>query len=65
MEVRHDYEARLPYTRTQFSGTFEVMKFGHPKRLQRLVTTKVTNQFVCEQWLIGRSPLMKKKVSKR
>jgi hypothetical protein len=34
----HSYEAMLPYTRAQFSSTFEVIEFGHPKRLKRLVT---------------------------
>jgi hypothetical protein len=34
----HSYEARLPYTRARFNSTFEVIEFGHPKRLKRLVT---------------------------
>jgi len=34
----HSYEAMLPYTRANFSSTFEVIEFGHPKRLKRLVT---------------------------
>jgi hypothetical protein len=34
----YSYEAMLPYTRAQFSSTFEVIEFGHPKRLKRLVT---------------------------
>jgi hypothetical protein len=34
----HSYEARLPYTRAHFNSTFEVVEFGHPKRLKRLVT---------------------------
>ena len=32
------YEAMLPYARAQFSSTFEVIEFGHPKRLKHLVT---------------------------
>lgn len=34
----HNYEAMLPYARANFSSTFEVIEFGHPKRLKRLVT---------------------------
>lgn len=34
----HSYEAMLPYSRANFSSTFEVIEFGHPKRLKRLVT---------------------------
>ena len=34
----HNYEAMLPYSRANFSSTFEVIEFGHPKRLKRLVT---------------------------
>jgi hypothetical protein len=34
----HNYEAMLPYTRAHFDSTFEVIEFGHPKRLKRLVT---------------------------
>ncbi len=34
----HSYEALLPYTRAQFSSTFEVIEFEHPTRLKRLVT---------------------------
>jgi hypothetical protein len=34
----HSYEAMLPYTRAHFNSTFEVIEFGHPKRLKRLVT---------------------------
>lgn len=34
----HSYEAMLPYTRTHFNSTFEVIEFGHPKRHKRLVT---------------------------
>jgi hypothetical protein len=34
----HNYEAMLPYSRAQFSSTFEVIEFGHPKREKRLVT---------------------------
>jgi hypothetical protein len=34
----HSYEAMLPYTRANFNSTFEVIEFGHPKRLKRLVT---------------------------
>jgi hypothetical protein len=34
----HSYEAMLPYTRAQFSSTFEVIELGHPKRLKLLVT---------------------------
>jgi len=32
------YEAMLPYTRAPFKSTFEVVEFGHPKRLKQLVT---------------------------
>jgi hypothetical protein len=34
----HSYEAMLPYARASFSSTFEVIEFGYPKRLKRLVT---------------------------
>lgn len=34
----YSYEAMLPYARAHFSSTFEVIEFGHPKRLKRLVT---------------------------
>jgi hypothetical protein len=34
----HSYEAMLPYTRAHFNSTFEIIEFGHPKRLKRLVT---------------------------
>lgn len=34
----HSYEAMLPYARALFNSTFEVIEFGHPKRLKRLVT---------------------------
>ena len=36
--LNHSYEAMLPYARAHFSSTFEVIEFGHPKRLKRLVT---------------------------
>ena len=34
----HSYEAMLPYAKAHFNSTFEVIEFGHPKRLKRLVT---------------------------
>lgn len=34
----HTYEAMLPYTRAHFNSTFQVIEFGHPKRLKRLAT---------------------------
>jgi hypothetical protein len=34
----HTYEAMLPYAKAHFNSTFEVIEFGHPKRLKRLVT---------------------------
>ncbi len=34
----HSYEALLPYSPAQFTSTFEVVEFGHSKRLKRLVT---------------------------
>lgn len=34
----HSYSALLPYARAHFNSTFEVINFGHPKRLKRLVT---------------------------
>lgn len=34
----HSYEAMLPYARANFNSTFEVVEFGHPTRLKRLVT---------------------------
>ena len=34
----HNYEAMLPYARANFSSTFEVIEFGQPKQLKRLVT---------------------------
>lgn len=36
--LNHSYEAMLPYARAHFDSTFEVIDFGHPKRLKRLVT---------------------------
>jgi hypothetical protein len=36
--LEHSYEAMLPYTKAHFNSTFEVISFGNPQRLKRLVT---------------------------